>query len=126
MNAPTQLRPMFISDVARYTGRLSGVLLLFAWSALVVSEFLQFGAPAARTVPLGVAFAVIFAGYAIGWRNEFVGGIVTLIGMVSLIAAAGFVFRDLPQPAVIWFAAPGLLYLFAWNYDRHHKSIPGR
>jgi hypothetical protein len=105
---------------------MSAVLLFLAWSVVVVSEFLRFGAPAALTLSLGVAFAIVFAGYVVGWRYELVGGIVTLVGVAALFATSIYVFQDLPQLAVIWFAAPGALYLLAWTYDKRHASTPVR
>jgi hypothetical protein len=69
------------------------------------------------------ALAVVFAGYAIGWRYELVGGVLSIIGTIALAVIYALVFDAPPAIALAWFALPGVLYMAAW-YSEHREAKP--
>lgn len=104
----------------RWLARAMAVTLFAAWLALVLMETTR---PNPPKWPIdlyvqGAVLAVVFAGYAIGWRKELVGGLVAILGTAALygvLAVTEFVPRDMQM---VWFAVPGALYLLARRYDR--------
>jgi len=113
------------SDYLRAAGRVCGALLFVAWIAYVFAEYLRpsFEVPA-FTIFQALALAVVFAGYAIGWRHEVVGGITAIVGTFAYMA---LVFGESfvpPSPAMMWFAVPGVLYLAAWYTDHRRVHSP--
>jgi len=69
----------------------------------------------------GAALATVFAGYAIGWRSELLGGSLAIAGTAAFFAVYVLTFGTSPPPgiAALSFAVPGLLYLEAWRRERH-------
>ena len=118
----TSIRQTHIFDVNffRWAARVSGVVLLVAWLALVLAEALKtrFDALAIESVYQGVALAVVFAGYAIGWRKEFLGGVIAIVGTVAFFAVQLTTIGTPPELAAVWFAAPGVLYLLASHEEK--------
>jgi hypothetical protein len=111
------------SQAFRYLGRFGAVILFCSWIAMLITDFRNgnVGNPTSGMILQAAALAIVFAGYAIGWRHEFSGGLLAIIGtavffVVSAISfgiAAGVSFG-----AAGWFAAPGVLYLLAWYCDQ--------
>jgi hypothetical protein len=99
-----------------------GVVLIVEWLCFAVVELFH---PDFYVAPgmyyQGAALAIVFAGYAIGWRSELFGGILAIAGTVAFFAAYVFVVGSSPPPgiAAAWFAVPGVLYLEAWRRDLH-------
>jgi hypothetical protein len=121
MYSSIQQRPMPISILFRWAGRASGSLLFVVWFAFVVQEAMQSGAPFVATIYQGIAFALVFAGYALGLRYELIGGILAILGTIAFFAVVAITTQILPQAEAAWFAVPGLLYLLAWHYDHLHR-----
>ena len=130
MNTAIQIHDVPATQVLRGVGRVSAAILFCAWLALFISELVQ------RKVvnPSGDEFvqlamlAVVFAGYAIGWRHELVGGLLAVLGTIAFLVAVYTL--NLPLVAgigaVTLFALPGVLYLLTWNLDRlRAKHIRG-
>ena len=126
MYSSAQHGPASNSDLFRWLGRVSGSLLLIAWIAYVTQEVISQGAPSPGAVYQGAAFAVIFAGYALGWRHELAGGLLAILGTVAFFAIVGVSLGVLPQVAAAAFAVPGVLYLLAWRCDDGHRLRSAR
>jgi hypothetical protein len=101
--------------------------LFVGWVAFVIAEMARPSVGAEYALPTilqGVALAVVFAGYAIGWRAERTGGILVLAGTAVYFAIVLAATQALPGVATLWFAAPGVLYLLARHYDHHESAEP--
>ena len=114
----------FDPDLFRWLARASAVVLVAAWLALVIREALisHFEAPSVSTYYQAAALAIVFAGYAIGWRTELAGGLIAILGTLAFYAVHIQTLGNLPNIAVAWFAAPGILFLAAWlsqKVNRH-------
>jgi hypothetical protein len=105
----------------RSLARLMAITIVALWTVFFVAEL--FHDPAAKW-PLdlylqGAILAVIFIGYASGWRKELIGGWLAIGGTIAFIAAV--IATDNYQintRNTAWFAVPGLLYLMARHFDR--------
>jgi hypothetical protein len=100
--------------------------LLTTWLGFVIFEAILSGPPAPVTALQAAAFAVVFAGYALGWRYELAGGLLAILGTAAFFAVCAFTIGVPPQSGVAWFAAPGVLYLLAWRSDHRHRVRPVR
>ena len=61
----------------------------------------------------------ILLGMALGWKNELVGGVVTIISLFGFYAMQFLQSGSIPVgPWFFIFASPGILFLFAWIADR--------
>ena len=70
------------------------------------------------------ALAVVFAGYVIGWWKELAGGALAIVGTFAFFALLAAKSKTPPEPAAVWFAAPGILYLLAFQYnERRNKRL---
>ena len=109
------------ADLFRWSARACAVSLFVAWLGLVVHETVRSGPPTTALILYqAAAFAVVFAGYALGWRSDSAGGVLTIIGTSAFLAATLFTVGVLPPLEAVWFAAPGILYFLAWLFgDRH-------
>lgn len=118
MNAYIQHRPLSISYLLRWSGRLSGVCLFASWVGFVFAELFREGV-VFRGLSLiqACALVVVFAGYGLGWRWELAGGVLTLLGTAAFFVVRVLTLTVLPDPAAAWFAAPGALYLLAWSFS---------
>jgi hypothetical protein len=119
MNASLPRHAASISYLLRWCGRVSGVLLFASWVGFVVAEQFRDAPTTLHGIPyLQVcALAVVFAGYAIGWRSELAGGLLTLFGTAAFFAVHTITLSVSPSLAAAWFAAPGALFLLAWLLD---------
>ena len=127
MYVSTHHEPIPVSQLLRWTARATGVLLVVAWVAYFVVEMTRPSVLpefALATIAQGVALAAVFGGYAIGWRHERAGGIVSIVATVVYIAIVAAATQAVPSPAMLMFAAPGVLYLLARHYDQHHPVEP--
>jgi hypothetical protein len=116
MYASTRRFQAFDFHLFRWIARASAAVLVITWLALVIAEAVrsQFDTPSALTIYQGVALAIVFAGYAVGWRNELLGGVIAILGTLAFFAVHVITIGTWPDIAAAWFAAPGVLYLLSW------------
>jgi hypothetical protein len=108
----------------RWLARASALTLLLIWASLVAAEAITRGLPShVAIVSQAVPLAVVFGGYAIGWRHELFGGAFVLLGMAAFFAATRFTSGWWPPAEAVWFAAPGILYLLTALCD-HRRRAP--
>lgn len=107
------------TDVVRWGARASALVLIVAWAIVAAVELFhpEFYVPPPLAYQ-GVALAVVFLGYALGWRHELAGGLLVLAGTATFFVINVLAIGTWPQPAAAWFAAPGALYLEAWRRSR--------
>jgi hypothetical protein len=67
------------------------------------------------------SLALVFAGYAVGWRREYAGGILVIVGMLAFFGVVLSTTGTIPPLAVLLFAVPGVLYLLAWHNDERGR-----
>ena len=126
MVATTHHAPVHWSRTFRWLGRASGVALFVTWTGYVFAE--AFRGPAPLTTPLGLylqaaALAVVFAGYAVGWKRELAGAVLTGIGLVAFVVSTVADSMIMPTPATAWFAAPAALYALAHYFEQHEPIV---
>jgi hypothetical protein len=115
----TSVQNRHVSDswLFRYCGRAGGLIVMGSWLAGVVVETVRKGPPVLENYYQAVPLALIFAGYAVGWRKEIVGGMLAILGTIAFIAQYVAMFGLLPGTGAVWFAAPGFFYLLAHYLD---------
>ncbi len=111
------------SEVVRWAGRTLTVLLFGTWMAFAVGE----GVPEAPHLWLGVigqivALAIVFGGYALAWRRERAGGLVSLAALGAFYAINWADVGVLPGPTFLLFAVPSVLFLAAGWLARWEHS----
>jgi hypothetical protein len=124
MYATTHHPPIVRSQVFRWAGRVCGVTLFVVWAAFVAFEATR---PTAETWPVGLYFqaaslAVVFAGYAVGWKQELLGAVLIGIGALAYLAVTVADTKMLPSLAIAWFLTPGVLYLLARHFERTERG----
>jgi hypothetical protein len=125
MITATPIREIPTAQLLRGVGRASGVVLFVAWLGLFLAEVAQgkFREPSVNELFQAAALAIVFAGYAIGWRHELAGGLMAILGTVGFFVVYTL---DLLYVtgigAATLFALPGVLYLLAWNLDRQRAK----
>ena len=80
-----------------------------------------FDGPGINTFGQAASLAIVFAGYAIGWRKELAGGIAAIVGTLAFFVVVLTTTREMPGVAALLFAIPGVLYLLAWHYDERRQ-----
>ena len=107
----------------RWTARASAIILFATWLVYVVADVLRpaMEPGAFNTYGQAASLAIVFAGYAVGWRRELAGGIAVIVGILAFFAVVLSTTEELPQLAVLLFAVPGVLYLLAWYYDERRR-----
>jgi hypothetical protein len=120
MYATTHHPPTATSQIYRWAGRVFSVALFVMWAAFVAFEAAR---PAVQTWPVGVylqaaALAVVFLGYAVGWKRELFGAVLVGVGALAYLVITLIDTKTLPGIATVWFLTPGILYLFARHYER--------
>jgi hypothetical protein len=99
--------------------RTIAAVLIVIWLALFIREARSLGFnPSNDIYRQAVCLAVVFAGYAIGVRNELVGGVAAIIGTLAFFAVVLTAIGEVPGLAAALFAVPGVLYLLDWHYDK--------
>jgi hypothetical protein len=103
----------------RWIARASAIILFAMWLVYIVADVLQPGIEPSGFSMYGqaAALAIVFAGYAVGWRRELAGGIIVIAGVLAFFSVVLATTGVSPQLAMLLFAAPGVLYLLAWHYD---------
>jgi hypothetical protein len=109
----------------RWCGRAGGAMVVIAWLALVILEATRpdVGLPSVEAIYQGAALALVFAGYALGWRQELAGGVLTIVGTVAFFAVNLLTLEVLPDLGATWFAIPGVLYLLAWKTSERGREM---
>ncbi len=106
--------PVSWSELCRWSARASAIVLMACWVVYAVVELFN---PDFHLTPelkvQGVALAFVFAGYAVGWRHEVVGGLMAVAGTLAFFAINAWAVGQAPQLPAAWFAAPGVLMLIA-------------
>jgi hypothetical protein len=112
------------ASLFRWCGRSGGAMVVTAWLALVIWELAQPGAehPSVDAYYQAAALALVFAGYALGWRKEFAGGVLTIVGTIAFFAVQPITIDSMPGLEAAFFALPGVFYLLAWKYDDPGKN----
>ena len=116
--------PIARSQAFRWAGRVCGVALFAVWAAFVTLEAsrVTFAAWPVGLYFQGAALAVVFLGYAVGWKGELAGAVLVGVGAVAFFVITVIDTKMLPGLAVAWFVTPGVLYLFARHYERIENS----
>ena len=126
MNASVQTNQVPVPFLVRWSARAAGAVVIVTWLELVLFEWVRQGPPDLRTfhqVAQAATLAIVFAGYLIGWRNELVGGLLSVIGTVAFAVVCALTMASPPAVSSAWFAAPGLLFLFAWYVDHRQGRL---
>jgi hypothetical protein len=117
---PLLTRPIDWTAVCRRGARVMAFVLMSGWLVAAVAELFHPDFYVPRLLLLqGAALAVVFASYVIGWRWELAGGLLALAGTAALFVVIKVSLGVPPQLGMALFAMPGLLYLEAWQRDRH-------
>jgi hypothetical protein len=82
--------------------------------------------PSPLTQYQALTLAAVFAGYAIGWRNELVGGFIAILGTIAFFALNRLMVGGFPGSGAALFAVPGILYLLAWYSERKSGAFRER
>jgi hypothetical protein len=107
----------------RWTARASAIILFATWLVYLVAEVLRLGIEpgAFNTYGQVASLAIVFVGYAVGWRRELAGGIAVIVGILAFFFIVLSTTEEIPQVTVLLFAVPGVLYLLAWHYDERRR-----
>lgn len=120
--------------VMRWAGRLLG-LAAIAFVAWFLVAHIAAGDPprpfamSANELGLGLTLVGALAGMAIGWRWEWIGGLLVLAAMFAFFAIERMATGTWPGGWVIWlFPVPGVLFLLAAGFEtcrtRHLRVTP--
>lgn len=126
MNGSVQTGRAFFPLVLRAVALSAGTAVIVLWLQFVLVEWVRHGPPDLRSfhqVLQAATLAVVFAGYLMGWRNELAGGLISIIGTLAFGAVCTLTFDEWFPISWAWFAAPGLLYLFAWYFERKYYKL---
>jgi hypothetical protein len=120
MYAATHYPSIARSLAFRWGGRICGIALFAVWTAFVAFEATR---PTVVTWPVGLymqgaALAMVFLGYAVGWKQELAGAVLIGVGGLAYFVITVVDTMMLPGLAIAWFLVPGVLYLFARHYER--------
>ena len=118
MYASVQKRVLPASEFFRFCGRAGGIVVMALWSMMVIADFFYIGAPAVNGWFQAALLAVVFMGYAIGWRNEPLGGALAVVGTFGFVVLNLAQVGMYPDAGAKWFAAPGICYLIAYYLDK--------
>jgi hypothetical protein len=125
MLAPTKTRSVLYPCPFRWMARTAATIVTVIWLAFFINEVMRpgFGDTSTSTFGQAVSLAVVFAGYAIGYRTELAGGITAIIGTLAFFAVVLATTSTLPDLPALFFVIPGVLYLLAWHYDERRLQL---
>jgi hypothetical protein len=126
MNASVQTTHVPLPLLIRSLALATGAVVILTWLQLVIIELVRHGSPDFRSfhqAAQAATLVVIFAGYVIGWRNELVGGVLSIIGTAGFATVCALTFDGSFSISWVWFAAPGVLYVIAWFADRRQSKL---
>jgi hypothetical protein len=112
--------------LVRWAARSVAAVVIITWLQLVIIEWVRHGSPDLRSfhqAAQAAALAIVFAGYLIGWRNELVGGLLSILGTLAFGVICALTFGNMLPISWTWFAAPGLLYIVAWYADYRQSKL---
>jgi hypothetical protein len=89
MFASTELRFMLHSHAFRWTARVSAMILFAIWVSFFTYELshMTLSDHSINTYGQAASLAIVFAGYAIGWRRKLAGRFAAIIGTLAFFAA---------------------------------------
>ena len=126
MNASVQSIHVPFPFLIRSLALATGAVVILTWLQLVIIEWVRYGAPDFRSfhqAAQAATLVVVFAGYLIGWRNELVGGLLSIIGTAAFATACALRFDGYFSISWVWFALPGVLYIVAWYADHRQGKL---
>jgi hypothetical protein len=126
MYATIRTDPVAASYLFRWAGRITGAVLFAVWLAYFIAETARpVFSPRMGTMTLvqGAILAVVFAGYAAGWRWERLGALLVIIGMAAFYVLHVVTMQSLPALSVLWFVVPGIFYLAASYCDQRRMDV---
>jgi hypothetical protein len=112
-----------ISELFRWFAMASSTVLFVGCISLIVQDLAGDGKVTSQGAIQAVALAVVFAGYAIGWRYELAGSLIVIFGTVLFFTVCEVTYGQLPGLAAAWFAFPALLYLLAWYTRKKYGTL---
>ncbi len=122
MYASVPSRQVPYSWLFRYCGRASGLLIVVAWLALVITDVVRQGMPVLSNYYQAAMLAIVFVGYAVGWYHEMLGGALTIVGTIGFVALYTVMFGVVPPAGALCFAIPGVCYIIAHTLDKPHQE----
>jgi hypothetical protein len=126
MYASVQRIQVSVPHLIRSLALATGGIVILTWLQLVIIEWVRYGPPDFRTFHQGAQaamLAVVFAGYLIGWRNELVGGMLSIIGTAGFATVCALTYDGFFRISWFWFVAPSVLYMIAWFTDRRQSKL---
>ena len=111
------------TELFRWFARASSVVLFVGWILLLVQELIRDSRVTTDEALQGAALALVFIGYAIGWRKELVGALIALFGTAMFFVICVASYGNLPGLAAVWFAVPSFLYILAWYTQRKFVKL---
>jgi hypothetical protein len=120
MYASIQKHDVSTSELFRCCGRTGALIIGLSWLALVIFELFRSGPPVIENYYQGAMLAIVFVGYAVGWRNETLGGALAILGTIGFVVLNAVMFAYLPIVGALGFAAPGVFFLIAHFLDGRH------
>jgi hypothetical protein len=79
--------------------------------------------PSAAHYYQAAALALVFAGYALGWRKELAGGVLAIMGTIAFFAVHVLSFGSVPDLGAASFAVPGVLYVLASKFGGRPDEV---
>jgi hypothetical protein len=123
MYASIPQNPASSSELFRWFARASSIVLFVGWVLLLVQELMRDSRVTMEEAIQGTVLAVVFVGYAIGWRKELAGALIALFGTVVFFVVCVVGFGKLPGLAIAWFAFPSVLYILAWYTRGKYRRL---
>jgi hypothetical protein len=93
------------------------------WISLLAQELMRDTRVTTDEAIQAAVLALIFVGYAVGWRNELAGALVALFGTIVFFTVCTVTYGQLPNLAVAWFALPSMLYVFGKVYAKEVRQV---
>lgn len=111
------------TELFRWFARASSIVLFVGWIVLLVQELMRDSRVTTDEAIQGAALALVFVGYAIGWRKELAGALIAIFGTVMFFTICVVGYGRFPGLAAAWFALPSVLYVLAWYTQRNSASL---
>jgi hypothetical protein len=123
MNTSAVFHDFPLAQLFRRAAHFSAILLFGSWLGLLIAEFVQgkFGDPPPSSYYQAAVLAVVFAGYLLGAKREFAGGLMSILATIAYFVVHTASLGIVPAAAIAGFAAPGVFYLLAWYTD--HQTV---
>lgn len=111
------------SELFRWLARASSIVLFVGWILLLVQELMRDSRVTTDEAIQGASLAIVFVGYAIGWRKELAGALIAIFGTITFFTVCVVAYDSLPGLAAAWFALPSVLYVLAWYTQRKYGKL---